>query len=100
MGAPKADLNAQRGIGAEQNQQAQWSIGQGQSAIDKMNQYQAPLIGYLKGQMTNQSNRVAANAVPIGQIAQGNAQAKENILDSMPAGAGRELALAGLKRDQ
>ncbi len=100
MGAPKADLNAQRGIGAEQNAQAQWSIGQGQSAIDKMNQYQAPLIGYLKGQMTNQSNRVSSNAVPIGQIAQGNAQAKENILDSTPAGAGQSFALAGLKRDQ
>ncbi len=100
MGAPKADLNAQRGIGAEQNAQAQWSIGQGQSAIDKMNQYQAPLIGYLKGQMTNKSNRVASNAIPIGQIAQGNAQAKENILDSTPAGAGQSFALAGLKRDQ
>jgi len=93
-------MNAERSIGAQQNQQAQWAIGQGQGAIDKMNQYQNPLIQYLKGQMTNQSNRVAANAVPIGQIAQGVSQAKENILDSQPAGAGRDFALAGLKRDQ
>ncbi len=100
MGAPKADMNAERSIGAQQNQQAQWAIGQGQSAIDKMNQYQNPLIQYLKGQMTNQSNRVASNAVPIGQIAQGGQQARENILDSVPAGAGRDFALAGVKRDQ
>ncbi len=100
MGAPKADMNAERSIGTQQNQQAQWSIGQGQAAIDKMNQYQSPLIQYARGQMTNQSNRVAANAVPIGQIAQGAQQAKENILDSAPAGAGRDFAIAGLKRDQ
>lgn len=100
MGAPKQDMNAERSIGAQQNQQAQWAIGAGQGAIDKMSALQNPLVQYLKGQMTNQSNRVAANAVPIGQIAQGGAQARESILDSQPAGAGRDFALAGIKRDQ
>src|SRR4029077_16443219 len=43
---------------------------------------------------------LATAAIPIAQIAQGNQQARENILDSQPAGAARDFALAGLKRDQ
>ncbi len=100
MGAPKADMSAERSIGAQQNQQAQWAIGQGQSAIDKMGQLQDPLVQYYKSQMTNQASRTASNAVPLGQIAQGNAQARQNILDTSPAGAARDVTVAGLKRDQ
>ncbi len=100
MGAPKADMNAERSIGAQQNQQAQWLIGQGQKDVAQQQALWKPALDYYQAQLTNKSNRVAANAVPIGQIAQGGAQARENILDSQPAGAGRDFALAGLKRDQ
>ncbi len=101
MGGPKK-ANVQAEQAGYQNLTAQGNtlIGQGNTNIGKQQEYQNPLVNFLKGNMTNQASRVSTNAIPIGQIAQGNAQARENILDSTPAGAGQQFALAGLKRDQ
>jgi len=101
MGGPKKeDVSAERGAYQNLTATGNQVLGQGQANIAKQTEYQQPLVNYLKSLMTNQGSRVAANAVPIGQIAQGTAQARESILDSTPAGAGRDFALAGLKRDQ
>lgn len=74
---------------------------QGQQQFDSQKAYQAPYAQFLKGIIGGDTNsKIATAAIPIAQIAQGNQQARENILDTQPAGAARDFAMAGLKRDQ
>ncbi len=101
MGGPKkANLAAEQSSYQNLTNSGQQLLGAGNSNIAKQQEYQQPLVNFLKGQMGSLSNRISANAAPIGQIAQGSQQARENILDTQPAGAARDFALAGLKRDQ
>lgn len=90
----------------QQNAQGQIALAnklsdQSQQQLESQKAYQAPLVNFLQGIIGgNSGSRLATAAIPIGQIAQGNQQARESIYDSVPAGAGRDYALAGLKRDQ
>ncbi len=102
MGGPKKEntnlelQNSKNNLALSQQLQSQ-----SQDQIATQKQYQAPLVNFLQGIISgNSGSRLATAAVPIGQIAQGVQQARESIYDSVPAGAGRDYALAGLKRDQ
>lgn len=74
---------------------------QSQQQFDTQKQYQQPLVKFLQSMISGDPNkRLSSAAIPIGQLATGAQQAREAIFDSVPAGAGRDYALAGLKRDQ
>lgn len=100
-GPKKSDVDLQR-----QTAQGQIALGnrladQSQNLFAQQQQYQAPLVKFLQGVIGgDQNSRISTAAIPLGQIAQGNQQARESILDSIPAGAGRDYALAGLQRDR
>ncbi len=101
MGGPKkSNLAAEQGAYQNLTNTGNTLLNSGNTNIDKQQQFQQPLVDFLKSQMGSLSSRVSANAVPIGQIARGTQQAQENILDTQPAGAARDFAVAGLKRDQ
>jgi hypothetical protein len=109
MSGPKqSNINAQQGyatsqggVGADQVALGNRLADQSQKMLDTQQAYQAPYAKFLQGIIGGDTNsKIATAAVPIAQIAQGSQQAKENILDTQPAGAARDFALAGLKRDQ
>lgn len=102
MGGPKkANLDKEQQYSDQNIALGNRLADQSQQRLNTQTQYEAPLVGFLKSMISgNAGTRLSAAAVPIGQIAQGAQQARESIYDSVPAGAGRDFALAGLKRDQ
>ncbi len=102
MGGPKKENIAKEQSYADQQYQLGQQLNtQSQQSLAKQGEYEAPLVNFLKSMMSgNSGTRLSAAAIPIGQIAQGAQQARESIYDSVPAGVGRDFALAGLKRDQ
>lgn len=102
MGGPKkenrdAELAATRGQLELGNKLA----AQSDERLKTQQAYEAPLVGWLKGIIGGDTrSKLATAAVPIGEITRGTAAARENILDSVPAGAGRDFALSSLRRDE
>lgn len=98
-GGPTQDMvNSQRsyagadaGIGAQQNQNAQDDRSQGK-------QLQDPLIAKEMALAGGDRRAAVSAAMPtISKLSEGFAGAKQSIFNSLPAGAGRDKALAGLE---
>ncbi len=99
-GPKKQDLNAERASAQRQLDLSERYASDSQDRLNTQKQYQAPLVSFLQGVIGGDMNsKIRTAAVPLGQIATGTQQARENILDSQPAGAARDFALAGLSRD-
>ncbi len=100
-GPKKEDTSLERDNARQQLELGKQLAGQGQARLDTQKEYESPLVGFLKSIIGGDQNaKLTAAAVPIGQIAKGAAGAREGILDTQPAGAGRDFALASLQRDQ
>lgn len=94
---------------AQQNQQiAQQQSGIAQSYLDlskgelaRRTQLQQPLVDFNKAITGgNMDAAISAMGVPLGNIARSSKQTTENIFNTIPAGAGRDYALASVERDK
>ena len=84
----------QRAQAADLQQKSNASMARGQA-------YQEPLVQFLQSVIGGNSTTTNQAMAPVlGQIAQRNQQAGEQIRSTLPAGAGRDYALAGLARDK
>jgi hypothetical protein len=82
-------------LGQQQNALGQQFLQQGQQEIQRSNTLQQPLVDFYTGIASgSQANRISAAAPLLGQISQGAKQAEDNIYNTVPAGAGRDVALA------
>lgn len=90
-----ATQNSQAGIGQQLNQE-------GQQALTQMNTLEQTPVNYWTrianaAQSGNYGDLITAAGLPISQITQQSQQAQENVYNTMPAGAGRDAALAAGK---
>lgn len=100
MGGPSKQDKTQE----QQDSAAQAKIGQeyadmAKSELQKQNQLQQPSIDYLTGIINagnsgDYSKLITAAGAPISNITQQAQQSKEQIYNNIPAGAGRDAALA------
>lgn len=94
-GAVQNDKNQMQGISQQQSQLAQLLSSQGQTLMDQRTALQKPMIDRLTAITSgNKDALTSATSAQTGQIAQAAQSSKENIYDQMPAGAGRDVALA------
>jgi hypothetical protein len=103
MGAPStnnltATQNSQAGLGNQYSALASQQLSNANASLQ-------PAINYYSGitssaQNGNYSGLIQAAAPQIGTIASGEKQAQANILQTIPPGAGRDAALAGLPAQQ
>lgn len=101
MGGPKkSNLSAEQSAYQQQLEQGKRLADQSQQMLDTQKAYQAPLVNFTQRLISGDMNaKLQAVAPAIGEITRGTQQAREGILDTAPAGAARDFALAGLKRD-
>ena len=91
-GAAKDNVNSNA---AWEQQYAKTLSDQAQASMDQRNKLQAPAIAQLTKIVSGDKNALtSATSVPIGQLAKSAQASKENIYDQIPAGAGRDVALA------
>lgn len=102
MGGPSSSDKAQeRSDSAQQAKIGQEYADMAKSELHKQNELQQPAIDYYKGIIDagnsgDYSKLITAAGVPISNITQQGEQAKEQIYNNIPAGAGRDAALAQL----
>ncbi len=102
MGGPKKeDTSLERDTARQQIALGNKLADQSQTRLDTQTAYEQPLVSFLQGIIGGDTaSKIRTAQIPITQLSKGSAQARENILDTQPAGAARDFALAGLKRDQ
>ncbi len=96
MGGPsKQDKQAQRDISAQELAMGRELAALGREQMAQQKEYQAPLANLLK--LITGGDRALATqtmAPAISEISRGTEASKEAILEQVPAGAGRDFALA------
>jgi len=102
VGGPSKQVEqAQTNLANEQAAQAASLASVSQQSLNQMNTLTAPAIQYNQGIVSaanagNYSGLIQAAGPATGAITQQATQAKQNILNQIPAGAGQQAALAQL----
>lgn len=100
-GKNKQAENNQNALAASQLKTNQEMLGFFKDRTAKMDTLQQPAIArFQKIASGDPTAMISASAVPLGNIENSYRASKENIYDSVPSGAAREFALAGLSRDK
>lgn len=101
MSGPDKNLQQQQINSANRSDQlAQQQFDSSKSDKARMDDLQQPAIDYNKALASGDKTALLkATAQPIGQITQASNSAKANIMNSLPPGAARDVALAEQARD-
>jgi hypothetical protein len=91
------DTTAERNIAQSQVDLGNRLANDSEARTAKSDTLTQPLISYLQNIISGDRNAQTAAAAPqLGQLTKGFEASKENIFNTMPAGAGRDVALAQL----
>lgn len=97
----KESENFSKNIRQTQFDQGQSQITQSADSIAAGAKLRQPSIDYYSRLASGDpGSMLTAAAVPLGNLSRGAAGAKESIRDTVPRGAARDFALAGVDRDQ
>jgi hypothetical protein len=96
MGGPsKDDKSFTRQIAYDEAQVGRDMTAMAKEEMGRRRELQQPLIDFYQKAISGDSKTLmAATATPIGQLTKSANASKENIYDSIPAGPGRDVALA------
>lgn len=103
MGGPSSqEKKAQRDTSQQQLQIGQQYAGMAKSELNRMNELQQPTVDFYSGiikaaQGGDYGGLITAAGPTVSNITQQAENAKENIYNTVPAGAGRDYALAAAK---
>jgi hypothetical protein len=93
-GPSSSNLNTQNQIAQQQLQVAQAEDAQSQQDKAQMQALIKPATDFYTGVTTDKQSNLAASAPQVAAITAGQKQAKEQIYNDVPAGPGRDVALA------
>jgi hypothetical protein len=94
-GASQTDKNQMSSISQQQASTASSMTALGQQQLARGTQLQQPMVDYLTKIISGDKNALtSATSAQTGQIAKAAQASQENIYDQIPAGAGRDVALA------
>lgn len=98
MGPKKSDLDLQRETQRQQTEIARKSWETAESERLERQRLREPVVNQALALTRDRPSLLAATAPVLGQITRGSNQARQQIMEQLPPGAARDVALAELER--